>query len=88
MNNIDNEKSETINSILIKLILQPPTEGCGADIGCYRFPVGCLPEDCEFLLTFKPIDDVVEFNISVSVDGEDTMWAAVGFSMDPRMVDV
>ncbi len=66
---------------------QPPTEGCGADVGCFRQPPGCLPENCDFLLTWLPLADVVEFNFSVAAPSSDVTWAAVGFSRDPLMVN-
>ena len=67
---------------------KPPTEGCGADVGCYRHPPECRPDQCEFLITFKPEGDVIEFNISVSVTNDNMRWAAVGFSTDIDMVMV
>ena len=55
--------------------------------GCYRYPPGCIPDQCDFLMTFKPDSNtVVEFNISVSVTNANMRWAAVGFSTDNQMV--
>ena len=68
--------------------MEQTTSGCGIDIGCYRHPSGCLPDDCEFLLTFRPEGDLVEFNVSASIDNGNTLWTAVGFSTDKNMVHI
>ena len=61
---------------------------CAVDVGCYRYPSGCFPDLCAFLMTFKPEVDVIEFNISVSVTNDNMRWAAVGFSTDIDMAMV
>ena len=62
------------------------TDACGTDFGCYRYPSGCIPDQCDFLMTFKPENNTVELNISVSVTNANMRWAAVGFSTDAEMV--
>ena len=84
-------KGDLFTKIYIHDVGQPYVflfiQRCAVAVGCYRHPPECLPDQCEFLMTFKPEGDVIEFNISVSVTN-DMRWAAVGFSTDDDMVTV
>ena len=66
---------------------------CGKSKGCYRYPTGCEPHDCEHILTWMPIGEDVVFELDAKItddnDGaSDWFWTAVGFSRDLLMVCV
>ena len=59
---------------------------CGANIGCLRNPAGCVFEDCDFFVSWRPETDVINFNVSVTVTNGNMRWAGLGFSLDGFMV--
>ena len=70
--------------------MQPPplpmfkpvdVRSCGLSKGCYRNPPKCS-ENCDIIVTWKKMDDVVEFELGALTSG----WVAVGFSNDKKMV--
>lgn len=68
--------------------LIPPinTADCGIVKGCYREPVGCWEPYCQYIVTWRDKDDLVEFEIGAQTDGLDDRYVAVGLSEDIRMV--
>ena len=61
---------------------------CGTNIGCLRNPAGCVFEDCDFFVSWRPETDVINFNVSVTVTNGDMRWAGLGFSLDGFMVQI
>ena len=60
--------------------------GCGRSKSCFREPADCALEECSHVITWKKVDeDIVEFELSVSVTGEQS-YTAIGFSPTQDMV--
>ena len=48
-------------------------------------PDGCEEQDCDFFVSWIPLNDTIEFRLSTVVD-RDIEWAALAFSYDQAMV--
>ena len=64
------------------IFLQFTTSGCAKTKGCFVSPSSCSDStDCDYLVTYKPNEDSIEFEISGKAQ-----WVALGFSDDKIMV--
>ncbi|KAL5016941.1 hypothetical protein ScPMuIL_006530 [Solemya velum] len=61
------------------------TRDCGEFKGCYREPEGCWEPYCEYIMTFRTLDDVIEFELGAQLDGIDGRYVALALSDDIRM---
>lgn len=69
-------------TIFSLIFLQFTTSGCAKTKGCFVSPSSCFDStDCEYLVTYKPNEDSIEFEISGKAQ-----WVALGFSDDKIMV--
>lgn len=53
----------------------------------YKHPHNCSLPDCEFVVSWKDADNgFVNFTLLAQVPPDSSVWAAVGFSDDAKMV--
>jgi len=59
-------------------------EGCGDIKGCYMSPLGCVGEECDFIVTYRARGDFTDFEVYTKMDMED-MYVSIGFNEYPSM---
>lgn len=86
--NLDNQKrhSDEIDSRSQLPAKTPP--GTCAQYN-FKYPHCCSPPDCEFLVNWVDTGNgFINFTLIADVPGNTSVWAALGFSDDDRMVSV
>merc|ERR1711976_437266 len=63
------------------------TSGCGTEKECFLVPEGCSGLACDFVVTWTPRGDLIDFVVRANVAGlGDNVWVSMGINPNPAMV--
>ena len=63
------------------------TSGCGSEKQCFLVPEGCSGSACEFVVTWTPRGDLIDFVVRANVAGlGDNVWVSMGINPNAAMV--
>jgi hypothetical protein len=63
------------------------TSDCGLTKGCFKAPNMCAGNSCNFIFKYTADGNSTFFSLYGNVGTLSNQWLAIGFSLDPNMVN-